>query len=69
MNTKTLNKADIRIKSPKKVLILDNGDHIRYEEMDFMDAGNNPDHVWLYENGIAFACIDLECISGVMDED
>ena len=65
MNNATLKHAFEQIHSVKKILILENGDHIVFEEMDFQNGGEQSDHVWLYINRTKIACFDLRSVTGV----
>lgn len=69
MNNRTLRDADERLRSGVKdkqfIMILVNGRSLSYEELDFSAGGDNSDHVWLYHNRNAFACVDLRSVAGV----
>ena len=69
MNNQTLRTADERLaptnKFPQKVMILESGIKLSYDEMDFTEGGLNSDHVCLYEKGLLFAVIDLRRVSGI----
>ena len=71
MNNATLKMADERLSKnsdseTRKILILENADHIVYETLDYQSGGDNSDHVWLYCNRIAIACVDLRSVTGVV---
>jgi hypothetical protein len=67
MNHKALWEADQKLETVKydtKRLLLSDCEPIFYDELDFMDV-ENPACVWLYIDGIAFACVDLRSVIGV----
>ena len=66
MNNRTLREASIRLGTVnRQVLILENGDHIPFQEFDFDAGGDNSDHVNLFEHGSIFAVVDMRSVTGV----
>lgn len=65
MMVPTLKHAFDGIPSKKKILVMENADHIVFEEMDFQNGGEQSDHVWLYINRVKVACIDMRSVSGL----
>ena len=65
MNIRTIKLGVTRLGTDRKVLILENGQCIPFQGLDFGVSGDNSDYVDLLEHGSVFAVIDLRSVTGI----